>query len=367
MLSPQRLAMAQSTAGAMIKYLGSKRTLVPLITEVIARLPRRRSAIDLFSGTSRVGQALKAAGLQVHANDHNRYAATLARAYVQADRGDWLGDAERLVAELNALAPPPPSAHGWFVDTYCVRSRFFQPHAGARIEQLRQAIAAKALDPELEAVLLVALLEAADRVDSTTGVQMAYLKQWAQRSYNPLVLRVPQLLARAAGGKGSAHELDALEAARLLQADVAYLDPPYNQHKYIGNYHIWETLVRWDQPEVYGTACKRVDVRARHSDFNSRQRAHAALAEVIARVQAPYLVVSFSDEGYIDRRAMEQTLQARGAVLVIERDFKRYVGAQIGIHNLRGEKVGAVSHLRNTEYLFVVAPAAADLEGLMDL
>ena len=36
-------------------------------------------------------------------------------------------------------------------------------------------------------MLIVSLMEAADRVDSTTGVQMAFLKQWAARSYNDLV------------------------------------------------------------------------------------------------------------------------------------------------------------------------------------
>lgn len=351
----------------MIKYLGSKRTLVPLITAVVQRLPGVHSAIDLFAGTSRVGIGLKAVGLQVHANDHNRYAATLARCYIQADSENWLKQATQLVAEFNALATPTPAEYGWFTEIYCQQARFFQPANGARIETIRQAIAQKSLDPELEAVLLVALMEAADRVDSTTGVQMAYLKQWAARAHNPLVLRVPALLPHAAAGKGSAHELDALDAAAQLHGDVAYLDPPYNQHKYIGNYHVWETLVRWDQPEVYGIAQKRVDVRDRHSDFNSRKRAVEGLAAVIAKIDARFLVVSFSDEGYISRSEMEAMLQVRGEVLVIERDFKRYVGAQIGIHSPQGVKVGSVSHLRNTEYLFVVAPERASLSGLQDL
>ena len=70
----------------MIKYLGSKRRLIPSIVGVVAALPEARSVLDLFSGTSRVGLALKAAGYRVVANDHNAYAATLARCYVQADR-----------------------------------------------------------------------------------------------------------------------------------------------------------------------------------------------------------------------------------------------------------------------------------------
>ncbi len=335
----------------MIKYIGSKRTLVPLIRDVIAGLPDIRTAADLFSGTSRVGHALKAQGLRVVANDHNAYAATLARCYVQADREDVLAPATQLLEEFRRL----PGRAGYFTETFCVRSRFFQPRNGERIDAIRDAIAAKDLSPELEAVLLVALMEAADRVDSTTGVQMAYLKQWAPRAHNALELRMPEVLPRAAAGKGEAHCADAVEVARAHPVDVAYLDPPYNQHKYVGNYHVWETLVRWDQPEVYGTACKRVDCRTRRSAFNSRPNAAAALAELVAAVRARYLVVSFSNEGFFTRESVVDMLAARGEVAVLETDFKRYVGAQIGIYNPKGERVGHVGNLRNKEYLFVVA------------
>jgi adenine-specific DNA-methyltransferase len=166
---------------------------------------------------------------------------------------------------------------------------------------------------------------------------------------------MPEVLPRAAAGKGEAHCADAVEVARAHAVDVAYLDPPYNQHKYVGNYHVWETLVRWDRPEVYGTACKRVDCRTRRSAFNSRPNAAAALAELVAAVRARYLVVSFSNEGFFTRESVVDMLAARGEVTVLETDFKRYVGAQIGIYNPKGERVGNVGNLRNKEYLFVVA------------
>jgi adenine-specific DNA-methyltransferase len=333
----------------VIKYLGSKRLLVPLLVDTIRALPGARSVVDLFSGTSRVGHALKAAGFRVLANDHNAYAATLARCYVQADHEDVAHDAARLIRELDAL----PGEAGWFTHTFCEQSRFFRPENGARVDAMREAIARKGLAPELEAVLLVSLMEAADRVDSTTGVQMAYLKDWAPRAGNRLTLRQPSLLPRAAHGRGEAHQLDALDAAHTLEADVAYLDPPYNQHKYLGNYHVWESLVRWDKPEVYGTACKRTDCRERLSDFNSRARIRAALAGLVAALRVRHLVVSFSNEGFVTRAEMEALLATRGPVTVLERDSRRYVGAQIGIYNPRGEKVGRVSHLRNTEYVLV--------------
>lgn len=345
----------------MIKYLGSKRTLVPRLVEVISALGPR-TVIDLFSGTSRVGHALKRAGLRVLANDHNAYAAALARCYVQAD-DDLRADAGRLLAELARL----PGRPGYFTETFCVESRFFQPKNGARVDAIREEIAAKSLPPELEAVLLVALMEAADRVDSTTGVQMAYLKEWAPRAHNDLELRLPELLPRARHGKGEAHRLDALAAADALSADVAYLDPPYNQHKYLGNYHIWETLVLWDKPGAYGTARKRVDCRDRSSAFNSRKAAAAAMRALISAVRAPHLVVSFNNEGYFARDEMEAMLRDRGEVLVLEHDFPRYVGARIGIYNPRGEKVGHVGHLRNKEYVFVASADPAALAPLRAL
>ena len=339
----------------MIKYIGSKRTLIPVILEAVRRAANAHSVIDLFSGTSRVGHALKAAGYRVLSNDHNAYAATLARCYVQADAEDVIDDVKKLIREFNALKGAP----GYFTETFCVKSRFFQPKNGERIDAIREAIAVKGLGPELEAVMLVSLMEAADRVDSTTGLQMAYLKTWAPRAYNDLELRVPEVLPRAKHGKGQATCLEAFEAVTVLEADVAYIDPPYNQHSYLGNYHVWESLVKWDKPEVYGVACKRVDVRQRQSVFNSRPQFAGIMRRLLASVRAPVLVVSFNNEGYLAREEMESVLAAlwngEGKVTTIENAFKRYVGAQIGIHNPQGEKVGTVSHLRNKEFVYVVS------------
>ncbi len=164
------------------------------------------------------------------------------------------------------------------------------------------------------------------------------------------------MLPRANNGKGAAHEGDVFQALEHLEADIAYIDPPYNQHSYLGNYHVWETLALWDKPEVYGIACKRVDCRERQSIFNSRPRFAEALRRVIAEVKAPILIVSFNNEGFLKREEIEEMMGTRGEVTVVENDYKRYVGAQIGIYNPQGDKVGEVSHLNNKEYLYVVAP-----------
>lgn len=330
----------------MIKYLGSKRKIIPRLLEHIQTLPDVRSIADVFSGTARVGHAFKQAGYEVYANDHNHYAHTLATCYVQADAERWTEPARRLLDDLSALDPQP----GYFTQVFCEQSRFFQPRNGARIDAIREAIENRDLHPELRAIALVALMEAADRVDSTTGVQMAYLKQWAPRAHKDLELRLPALV----DGPGHAHCGEALEFVQSRCFDVVYLDPPYNSHSYLGNYHIWESLVLWDKPEVYGVACKRVDCRERKSDFNYKTRFQAAFAQLIAAVQARHLLVSFNNEGYIDKESMQALLSERGKVTIYEIPYDRYVGAKIGIYNPSGKRVGQVSHTKNLEYLYHV-------------
>ena len=311
--------------------------------------------MDVFSGTSRVGHALKGAGMQVIANDQLSYAATLARCYVQADRDKVIADVERVLSELRTVPPQP----GYFTETFCEKARFFHPKNGARVDAIRDRIASLALPAEVEAVCLVSLMEAADRVDSTTGVQMAYLKQWAARAHNELALRVPDVLC----GTGEALQLDALEAVQAREVNVAYLDPPYNQHRYLGNYHIWETLVRWDAPEAYGIAQKRVDCRERHTPFNSRKQIHEALRALIQHARARHLLVSFSNEGFVTRDELTEMLAERGHVAVVAAPMKRYVGAQIGQHNPQGKRVGTVSHLHNKEYFFIASPDQGAVEA----
>ena len=339
--------------GSVIKYIGSKRRLVPQIVALVTAIPGARTVLDLFTGSTRVAQGLKVAGLTVTANDLASYSAVLAEAFIASDaRAVDQPRLVRLLAELDAL----PGTHGYVTATFCETARYFQPMNGMRIDAIRAAIDTLDVTRSERAILLAALLLAADKVDSTTGVQMAYLKQWSPRSAKPLVLKLPPLL----DGPGRALGEDARACVVRPDAfDVAYLDPPYNQHSYYSNYHVWETLVRGDAPPAYGIARKREDCRTTKSAFNQRAEAWNALREVVMGVRARHVLLSFSDEGFFTAQAIRALLAERfDAVAMVPVDSPRYVGARIGIHNPRGERVGTVSHVRNTEYIFVAGPDA---------
>jgi adenine-specific DNA-methyltransferase len=333
----------------VIKYLGSKRTLVPLLS-ALAQASGARTALDLFTGTTRVAQAFKSLGMTVSAVDLASYSEVFARTWITID-GSRANQAEltAALADLNATR----GEAGYFTKTFCEDARYFQPQNGAKVDAIRGRIETEFKESWMYYPLLTSLILASDRVDSTTGLQMAFLKSWASRSFKALEMRDPGLIA----GTGFAYRGDALElAATLPRVDLAYLDPPYNQHRYFSNYHIWETLVRWDAPESYGIANKRLDVRdpETKSAFNSKRDFRDSIEKLLTDVRAETLILSYNNESWLTKDDLIAMCEPRGAVELIEVDFKRYVGAQIGIFNQAGKKVGEPQHQRNLEYVVLV-------------
>jgi adenine-specific DNA-methyltransferase len=343
----------------VIKYIGSKRTIAPLL-ERLARRLGIDSTCDLFAGTTRVGQALRRAGCRVISNDLASYSQAFGEAYIAAGADLDRKRLRDMIARLQAL----PGRPGYVTETFCRQAAYFSPENGARIDAIRDAIDDLAPDGPLRGPLLTCLLEAADRVDSTCGLQMAYLKRPAPRSLRPLELREPHPVP---GPRGAVTRLDAFELAGALEGvDCAYLDPPYNHHSYFANYHVWETLTRWDRPAAYGVARKRIDCRTTRSRFNRSAEARGALSALVQRLPTPWVIVSVSDEGFHDPADVAALLAERGHVAALAIDSPRYVGARIGIHDPAGRRVGTVSHVRNLEYVLVSGPDRRAVQAAFD-
>ena len=207
-------------------------------------------------------------------------------------------------------------------------------------------------------MLLTALMLAADRVDSTAGLQMAYLKQWAPRAHNDSRCACPICSpAREPRVRGDALKLvDVLRKVRSrLPRPALQPAPLLHELPRLGD------AGRWDAPAHYGVACKRLDARddETSSPFNSKRAMPKALESAITRTRAEVVVVSYNDESWVAPGDISRWLYDAGhaEVAMLAFDSKRYVGAQIGIFDPAGQRVGQVSHLRNTEYVFVAGPA----------
>ena len=332
----------------MIKYLGSKRTLIPTLSR-LGQASGAKTALDLFTGTTRVAQAFKRVGMNVIASDIASYSECFGKTWIELD-GDSANHTE-LAEALGDLQNLRGEA-GYFTEKFCIEARYFQPKNGERVDAIRERIESDYRGTWLYYPLLTSLILGADRVDSTTGIQMAFLKGWASRSGNSLELRDPELLA----GSGESIRGDALEIVKHLPpVELAYLDPPYNQHRYFSNYHVWESLVRWDKPDTYGIANKRLDARDAEmkSPFNSKKTMAKALEQLVADLKCETMVLSYNNESWLSRSDLLDIAGKQGHVEIVDFDFKRYVGSQIGVFNKAGERVGIPGAKRNIEHIVI--------------
>ena len=310
----------------LIPYIGNKRKLLPLIYEGIRRTGVREGTFfDAFAGSGVVSRLAKAAGFRVVANDWEPYSEVINKAYIATNAAPAvarLGGMEKAVAALNAL----PGKGGYIASHYCpandesydtVSERmFYTQENGRRIDAIREQIdqwrGEGRIDEAEEAVLLAALIYQASYCSNTSGVFKGFHNGWGgatrtawYRIRSHLTLKGPLLLDN--GQRNVVLRADASEVADEIECDIAYLDPPYNQHQYGANYHLLNTVALWDKPPIsprisgngkQDKAAIRKDWRTlRRSAYCYKRSAIEAFATLVGRLRARYVLVSYSTDG----------------------------------------------------------------------
>jgi len=322
-----------------VKYIGSK---AALLHEIMAFVREHHQGagkfLDVFTGTTRVAQAFRAAGWTVASSD----LAWASEAYAHAFLIRTAASGARipgLIQELKAV----PAAAGWITQSYCdvVANggvvRMWTPANGAVADAMRDTIAAwkasKRITHHESMILVACLIFALDRVDSSVGVQQAYLKEWAARAKNALELKD---LPFPEGPRGSHNVGDALRVM-YGECDVAYVDPPYSPHSYATYYHIWDSITRWDKPAVGLKTNRRADRISGEgfdermtSPWNSKKSALTAFLALIERLPAKAVVISYSDESIVPLATLEAALRERYTVHKKVIPYKRNIMSQIG-------------------------------------
>ena len=338
-----------STQG--IKYAGSKRKLLGHILALVRR-SGARSVLDGFAGSTRVGQALAKSGYRVVSNDVAVWSEVFATCYLLNRRPP--SHYESLIDHLNGVAP----RDGWFTTHYGGspnggtalqadgRKRPWQIHNTRKLDGIRSEIATLSLPPVEEAVALTSLMLALDRVDSTLGHFVSYLKDWSPRSYNELKLKVPRLFPNALD-----HEVLRRDIFELGDRDVdlAYFDPPYGSNnekmppsrvRYAAYYHLWTTVCLNDTPELFGKARRRRDSsdplagsafeEFRRNPETGRFLAVEALQRLLESTNARWVILSYSSGGRATAEELDRVLAAAGQIVeVTELDHRRNVMAEM--------------------------------------
>ena len=113
----------------------------------------------------------------------------------------------------------------------------------------------------------------------------------------------------------------------LPEVDIAYLDPPYNQHPYGSNYFMLNLILDYKYPQTVSKVSGIPD-NWNHSDYNKENHAYSALSELVSNIKARYVLISFNSEGFISQNEMETMLTGIGKVDVLETRYNAFRGSR---------------------------------------
>ena len=345
-----------------IKYTGSKLKILPYIIDMVDKL-EVKSALDAFSGTTRVAQAFSQIGYNTTANDISVWSEVFGTCYLLSRKPDsfYLPYLE----ELNAL----PGYKGWFSENYGGEGKDgkmpFQMKNTMRLDAIRDKIEEYHLPWEDKCVLLTSLIYAMDAVDNTLGHYAAYLSNWSPRSYNDIVLKLPKRHYITTQNK--VVQGDVFDVIKEYQ-DLVYLDPPYGSNnekmppsrvRYAAYYHIWKTIILNDKPQVFGRAKRREDTRDTVSpsvfeEYKKNEQgnfiAMQAIKKLIEQTNAHYILLSYGSGGRATKEELNEILHSNGKVIAAQEiNYKKNV-----MSNMRWTNEWINSDGKYNEYLFLL-------------
>lgn len=358
----------------LITCLGNKRALLAPISaalgDIEGRLGRDHLRIlDAFSGSGVVSRLFKRHASLLVTNDLEPYSATIARCFL-ANRSEV--DAREIDAAVecvNASVPDWDAAPGFIERLYAPRDEsainlservFYTRENARRLDGYRSTIGA--LPEHLHDLLLGPLLSAASIHANTAGVFKGFYKdrttgigEFGGTGRNSLgrirgliTLETPVLSRFECAVE--VHRRDANELAGAIgDLDVAYLDPPYNQHPYGSNYFMLNLLTTYEEPGSLSRV-SGIPTDWNRSQYNMRDRALAALTGLVATLDARFILLSYNDEGFVAPDAVSTLLQEFGEVSEVRTRYNAFRGSR----NLRDRD----THV--TEHLFVLEKSPAN-------
>lgn len=306
------------------RYIGCKAKLVDWIFNIIATETEDvHSFCDIFAGTGSV--ANRAFNLYDHVivNDFLHSNNIIYKAFFQ-DKPWRESKVLELLDFYNSINPDSLSDNYFSVN---YGDKFFDMKTARLIGYIREDIVAQRpfLTEKEHAIILASLIYSIDRLANTLGHYEAYIKKTI--TPRKLILRMVDVN----NFRGAEiYQEDANQLARRVKADVVYIDPPYNSRQYSRFYHLLENLVQWNKPELFGAAMKP---KEENMSNYCRSSAFTAFQDLVAHIDARYLVVSYnntykskssSSENKIKLEQIEEALSNCGETHIFEHAYSPF-------------------------------------------
>lgn len=375
----------------LITYIGNKRALLDFIGEGVREVQKRLgrsqlSCLDVFAGSGIVSRYLKQYASSLTVNDLEKYSCIINRCYLSNKSEINIEELQKLHSSLckkidRKMASLEKSEKGFknagFISELYAPSDeekiekgercFYTPYNAAYLDLARQLIE-KEVAPELRDFFIAPLLSEASIHANTAGIFKGFYKnsktgtgQFGGNGRNSLSrirgkIELPfpvfsEFECRSRVFSSDANLLVKDEAVYEPEFttdgsfDLAYFDPPYNQHPYGSNYFMLNLIAEYCRPDVQNISCVSGIPRDwNRSDYNNKRRVTEVFLELVRNVRAKYVLVSFNSEGFIPKDEMISLLSSCGKVNVLESEYNAFRGSR----NLSGRDI----HVK--EFLFLV-------------
>lgn len=330
-----------------MNYIGSKLKLLKFLEDSINKVVSDKNYrfSDLFAGTGIVGRFFKERWHQVTANDLQYYSFVLNKNYIgnhkdlhfvglveiipQLIISDVKSRKQIVLDYLQSLK----GKKGFIYKNYTLGGTkwfkherlYFSDENAMKCDAIRSQIEkwkkeAKLTENEYY-FLLTGLLEAIDKVANTASVYGAFLKRLKTSALKPLVLLSPDFYLN--DHDHEVHNTDINWLVKHTSHDVVYLDPPYNERQYSANYHVLETIAKYDRPKIRGKTGLR-DYSKQKSDYCKKSEVKKSFMELIQNLDAKYIFLSYNDEGLMNLDEIQEIMSTRWEYGVFQQKYPRF-------------------------------------------
>ena len=330
-----------------MNYIGSKKSLLEFIEKSINSVVKEKNYIfsDLFAGTWIVGRFFKEKGHKVIANDLQYYSFVLNKNYIENHKvlSFWalqneipelfvsdLHNTKNVVLDyLNNL-----EWKKWFIyKNYSpewtkgkeFERMYFSNENAKKCDAIRQTIEnwkkEELINENEYYFLLASLLESIDKVANTASVYGAFLKKFKKSAQNLMTLKPAEFYLN-----DNEHQVFNKNINDLIlesSHDVVYLDPPYNHRQYSWNYHILETIAKWDNPKITWKTWMR-DCSLQKSDYCKKWEVKKSFENLIKNIDAKYIFMSYNCEWLLSHQEIKEIMETRWKYWVFTKKYRRF-------------------------------------------
>lgn len=313
------------------RYLGSKLRLLDFIKNVTEKNTKNVKTIaDIFGGTGVVANMFFQNGKNVIVNDILDSNLVSYETFFGSEDIDE-PKIRTYIHKMNSL----PLRSNYVSDNY--GDKYFSADNAKKIGEAREYIEQLTnINGRERAVLLTSLIYAMDKSANTVGHYDAYRKK--MDTLVPIVFKLPDFNTNTHSTARIYHE-DANRLVKNIEADMVYIDPPYNSRQYGDIYHVLENIIDWQKPKLYGKAMKPQD-RSKTKSKYSTSKAPEAFDELVSNINTRYIMVSHNNTAHkgagrsnakISNDEIIKSLSKRGNVKVFSEKFQVFTTGKTNI------------------------------------